>query len=109
MRHSVPLEYWPNKPFAWLSSSTKSKRFKRDWLKKKAAKSGSADDWTSHRLFRNSVNNIGQPKRPFYKSQINEVSDDQGLSHLESDDNLLGKESNNTKTDEMNRNGPEQM
>ena len=29
---------------------------KGDWLKKKAAKSGSADDWTTYRIFRNSVN-----------------------------------------------------
>ena len=35
-----------NKSSPWLNSSIKGKMFKRDWLKKKAAKSGSADDWT---------------------------------------------------------------
>ena len=67
-----------NKSSPWLNSSIKAKMFKRDWLKKKAAKSDSDDDRTAYRIFRNSVNkDIRLAKKRFYQSQINEASGDQ--------------------------------
>ena len=52
--------------------------FQRDWLKKKAVRTGTLEDWTAYRTLRNSVNKeIRLAKKRFYQTQINEVSGNQ--------------------------------
>ena len=37
-----------NKPSPWLNPNIKQLMFKRDWLKKKATKTGMSEDWTAY-------------------------------------------------------------
>ena len=45
-----------NRPSPWLNSKLKQAMFKRDWLKKKATKSGTSEDGEAYRTQRNLVN-----------------------------------------------------
>ena len=86
-----------NKPSPWLNSNIKQMMFQRDWLKKKAVRTGTPKDWTAYRTLRNSVNKeIRLAKKSFYQKQINEVSGDQKATWKVLND-LLGKKSKNTK------------
>ena len=86
-----------NKPSTWLNSNIKQMMFQRDWLKKKAVRTGTPEDWTAYRTLRNSVNKeIRLAKKSFYQKQINEVSGDQKATWKVLND-LLGKKSKNTK------------
>ena len=52
--------------------------FKRDWLKKKATKTGMLEDWMAYKASRNLCNKeIRLAKKRFYQSRINEASGDQ--------------------------------
>ena len=45
-----------NKPSPWLNPDIKQLMFKRDWLRKKATKTGMLEHWTAYRTLRNLVN-----------------------------------------------------
>jgi len=69
--------------------------FKRDWLKKKAIKTGMSEDWTAYR-----TRKIRLAKKRFYQSRINEASGDQKATWKVLND-LLGKKSCATKINEL--------
>ena len=75
--------------------------FKRDWLKRKATKTGMLEDWSAYRTSRNLVNKeIRLAKKRFYQSRINEASGDQKATWKVLND-LLGKKSCVTKINEL--------
>ena len=70
-----------NKPSPWLNSNIKQLIFQRVWLKKKAVRTGTLEDWTAYRFLRNSVNKeIRLAKKSFYQTKINQVSGDQNAT-----------------------------
>ena len=82
-----------NKPSPWLNSNIKQLMVKRDWLKRKATKTGMLEDWAAYiyRTSRNLVNKeIRLAKKRFYQSCINEASCDQKATWKVLN-NLLGK------------------
>ena len=82
-----------NKPSPWLNPNIKQLMFKRDWLKRKATKTGMLEDWTAYRTSRSLVNReIRLAKKRFYQSRINESSGDQKATWKVLND-LLGKKS----------------
>ena len=75
--------------------------FERDWLKKKATKTGKLEDWTAYRTSRNLVNKeIRLAKKRFYQSHINEASGDQKAMWKVLND-LLRKTTCATKINEL--------
>jgi len=67
-----------NNPSPWLNPDIKQLMFKRDWLKRKATKTGMLEDWKAYRTSRNLVNKeIRLAKKIFYQSHIKEASGDQ--------------------------------
>ena len=90
-----------NKPSPWLNPNIKQLMFKRDWLKRKATKTGMLEDWSAYRTSRNLVNKeIRLAKKRFYQSRINEASGDQKATWKVLND-LLGKKSCVTKINEL--------
>ena len=62
-----------NKPVPWLNSEIKKEMLNRDWLKKKAIKSGSQNDWSTFKKARNAVNySIRCAKSEYYYYKLNE-------------------------------------
>ena len=75
--------------------------FKRDWLKKKASKSCSPEDWAAYRQQRNLANKeIRHAKKCFYKKQIEEASGDQRATWKILND-LMGKQSDSIMVSEL--------
>ena len=75
--------------------------FKRDWLKKKATKTGMLEDWMAYKASRNLCNKeIRLAKKRFYQSRINEASGDQKATWKVLNDHL-GKKSCATKINEL--------
>ena len=75
----------------------KQAMFKRDWLKKKATKSGTSEDWEAYRTQRNLVNEeIKLTKNNFYQRQITEASGNQRAA-WKIVKQLIGKETGSTK------------
>ena len=90
-----------NKPSPWLNPNIKQLMFKRDWLKRKATKTGMLEDWSAYRTSRNLVNKeVRLAKKRFYQSRINEASGDQKATWKVPND-LLGKKSCVTKINEL--------
>ena len=90
-----------NKPSPWLNPNIKQLMFKRDWLKRKATKTGMLEDWSAYRTSRNLVNKeVRLAKKRFYQSRINEASGDQKATWKVLND-LLGKKSCVTKINEL--------
>ena len=90
-----------NKPSPWLNSNVKQDMFKRDWLKKKASKSCSPEDWAAYRQQRNLANKeIRHAKKCFYKKQIEEASGDQRSTWKILND-LMGKQSDSIMVSEL--------
>ena len=90
-----------NKPSPWLNPNIKQLMFKRDWLKKKATKTGMLEDWMAYKASRNLCNKeIRLAKKRFYQSRINEASGDQKATWKVLND-LLGKKSCATKINEL--------
>ena len=85
----------------WLNSKLKQAMFKRDWLKKKATKSGASEDWEAYRTQRNLVNKeIKLTKKNFYQRQITEASGNQRAT-WKIIKQLIGKETGSTKIIEL--------
>ena len=71
--------------------------FKCDWLKKKATKSGTSEDWEAYRTQRNLVNEERKlTKNNFYQRQITEASGNQRAA-WKIVKQLIGKETGSTK------------
>ena len=88
-------------PSPWLNSNVKQVRCKRDWLKKKASKSCSPEDWAAYRQQRNLANKeIRHAKKCFYKKQIEEASGDQRATWKILND-LMGKQSDSIMVSEL--------
>ena len=90
-----------NKPSPRLNPNIKQLMFKRDWLKKKATKTGMLEDWMAYKASRNLCNKeIRLAKKRFYQSRINEASGDQKATWKVLND-LLGKKLCATKINEL--------
>ena len=75
----------------------KQAMFKRDWLKKKATKSGTSEDWEAYRTQRNLVNKeIKLTKKNFYQRETTEASGNQRAA-WKIIKQLIGKETGSTK------------
>ena len=60
-----------NKDSPWLTAQIRKQIIERDWLKKRAIKSGAIEHWTQYRSHRNKVNYaIKTAKSEYYKNQI---------------------------------------
>ena len=71
--------------------------FKRDWLKKKATKSGTSEDWEAYRIQRNLVNKeIKLTEKNFYQREITEASGNQRAA-WKIIKQLIDKETGSTK------------
>ena len=61
-----------NKPAPWLNTKVRQLMLNRDYLKKKAVKTGSQNDWLSFKKVRNRVNYaIKREKSSFYRNKLN--------------------------------------
>ena len=90
-----------NKPSPLLNSQIEQQMFERDWLEKKAEKSGKIEDWAAYKKKKNFVNKeLKRIKKDYYKGKLKETSGDQRETWKTLNE-LMGKKSNSTQINEL--------